>query len=931
MEQVIIISDGEEEMGARPRKRRRRAGTSCSPATADLIDLTEEDFNVDRRHSDGGVIDLTNLEGLEDMQDRSGSRTESDGELYQSEEDCMFIKSEESSKVSSLHGVREQTNSSPELDLFKSGTSSEFNSSTSNSLEDCFKSRDRLSDNGTAASSDLGSLDNIDLVAPSNMYSSSSKSSFTSLGSLSDDLQDSSSKSSFTASPAVQEDGREMKSLLYRRDSFENPPHCSKMFHSDSLDNHILLSSRESSDERPLLETSFHCSSRESHNGSSLGNLPSLSNDSPLSASVENSPHVPSRESCDGRLSLENLSPYRSNSCVTGPLLESSLHPSSRELHESRPSPQTPHLFSSIEFSDRNASLETFQFLFNRESRHPSLPPANSLHVSRRESCDSRQTCLPNISTFFRKESWDSKHSPNNVTLMCSTASSNSRPNLGIPTMTREPSSSVSQECNTLHNPHLTSSPSLGFVVVEPHDPSRTTVPQLSPSAANKVDSERSLDAADTPVVASRAWLNKLKYFRKLPIQHIFFQGLKLDAETIKNRQRPPVPISDRRLNMVATTIEEEFSQGTLQFLMDFVTPQHYPPKEYVSHVVRKILLSSKDIDMDMLMEAYDVLMKIQQFHPASLYTLSWDWDLLTKVMEKKDEELPGRFLFLRYVLQTLQDDFQTNLVRRTLQKSITKAVLSCDLHFSNVRDVIQWLMNAVTFCPSEAEPESIPSLWADVPRNKKQMVACIFQQMLSMAVEVDKSPTISSNKIAEALFLYVPSIPERSQRETFFNTMMSELLRGKLLEVMFNHSCKTPPTGSLSRTKILYFIKHSELLLEDKGGNGESERWDEMLHYLYLLFISYESIVFEHLRTPLTERVDLKIQKAKVPLMEDDIISKLDVDQHLDAFGGRISKGHEEVGDAQILERMQVLRTVLYTTIQYPAPKFSVAANGLE
>uniref|UniRef100_A0A287D8M8 Uncharacterized protein n=1 Tax=Ictidomys tridecemlineatus TaxID=43179 RepID=A0A287D8M8_ICTTR len=62
-------------------------------------------------------------------------------------------------------------------------------------------------------------------------------------------------------------------------------------------------------------------------------------------------------------------------------------------------------------------------------------------------------------------------------------------------------------------------------------------------------------------------------------------------------------------------------------------------------------------------------------------------------------QTLPGRVLFLRYVVQTLEDDFQQILRRQRqhLQQSIANTVLSCDKQPHNVRDVIKWLVKAVT------------------------------------------------------------------------------------------------------------------------------------------------------------------------------------------------------------------------------------------
>ncbi|XP_029439183.1 SUMO-interacting motif-containing protein 1 isoform X2 [Rhinatrema bivittatum] len=336
---------------------------------------------------------------------------------------------------------------------------------------------------------------------------------------------------------------------------------------------------------------------------------------------------------------------------------------------------------------------------------------------------------------------------------------------------------------------------------------------------------------------SNRAWLNKLKYFCNPPVQHLFFQDLKADAEIRKCQQSKPIP--ERRLNMVTSTIEENFPQGTLQFLSDFVSLQHYPPKEIVSHVINKIMLGLHGPDI--LMDAYMLLMKIQRFHPANASTVKWDWKLVSNVMEKMDA-FPSQLLFLQYVIQTLEDDFQANLRRRTLQKSIAKSVLSCDNHFSNVRDVIQWLVNAVKFSSLEvSEVQPGPSLLpiTDSTRSKTQSLVCLLQRMLSIAVEVDKSPTCSSNKIADAMFPFLLSIPKRCQRETLFNSMESPLLRAKVIDIMFDHSCEPllSPSLPLSLAKILYFVKHSTLLLEDQDSSGDWQRWDEILHHCVCCF----------------------------------------------------------------------------------------------
>uniref|UniRef100_A0A8C3TN35 SUMO interacting motifs containing 1 n=1 Tax=Chelydra serpentina TaxID=8475 RepID=A0A8C3TN35_CHESE len=396
----------------------------------------------------------------------------------------------------------------------------------------------------------------------------------------------------------------------------------------------------------------------------------------------------------------------------------------------------------------------------------------------------------------------------------------------------------------------------------------------------------------------NKAWLHKLRYFRRTPVHHLFLQGVVQDEET-----RQPIP--SRKLSMVFTTMEENFPKGTLQFLMDFVSCHHYPPKEIVSHVIRNILLSSETGEM--LKDAYMLLMKIQMLHPATTTMLGWDWELLRYVME--EQTLPGRFLFLQYVVQTLEDDFQLNLRLRFLQKSIAKEVLSCDQCFSNVKEVIEWLVAAVTGLGfSQPRTQQSPAccltliLW---PR-----VVLLLQRMLSIAVEVDRSPNCSTNKIANVIFPYLVNIPLRSQREAFLTSMESQLLRCKVLELLFHHSCDMPASLPLSLSKILHFLSRHSLLLQYQEATWQ--RWEEMLQHLILLLTSYRTVVLGHLRSSLSERMDLIISNAKPQLQENDRITPVDIELHITDFSSRLLQMLGKPLPPQIKDKVCVLQTLL-------------------
>ncbi|XP_030429892.1 SUMO-interacting motif-containing protein 1 isoform X2 [Gopherus evgoodei] len=426
----------------------------------------------------------------------------------------------------------------------------------------------------------------------------------------------------------------------------------------------------------------------------------------------------------------------------------------------------------------------------------------------------------------------------------------------------------------------------------------------------------------------NKAWLHKLRYCRKTPVHHLFLQGVVQDEESHQNAHRRAQPISSRKLSMVSTTMEENFPKGTLQFLMDFVSCHHYPPKEIVSHVIRNILLSSETGKM--LKDAYMLLMKIQILHPATATMVGWDWELLRYVMEEQ------------YVVQTLEDDFQRNLRLRFLQKSIAKEVLSCDRCFSNVKEVIEWLVAAITGlgfsqprkqqqkapCPSSGADCSISSPGPDSAQNDSetgkaeailpaflsQKVVLLLQRMLSIAVEVDRSPNCSTNKIADVIFPYLVNIPLRSQREAFLNSMESQLLRCKVLELLFHHSCDMPASLPLSLSKILYFLGRHSLLLQYQDHEVTWVRWDEMLQHLILLLTSYRTVVLEHLRSSLSERMDLIISNAKPQLQANDSITSVDIELHIKNFSSRLLQILGKSLPPQIMDKVCALEALLLT-----------------
>ncbi|XP_060096198.1 SUMO-interacting motif-containing protein 1 isoform X2 [Heteronotia binoei] len=456
-----------------------------------------------------------------------------------------------------------------------------------------------------------------------------------------------------------------------------------------------------------------------------------------------------------------------------------------------------------------------------------------------------------------------------------------------------------------------------------------------STSGAVKPDAQEPTQQIDIKI-----WMKTLLYFPGVPVHHPFLHNVVCEKDAIQNKQQKAQPIPSRRLSMVSNTIEENFFRGTLDFLMDYVSSKYYPPKKTMQIVVRQILLSS-EVQQEILRDAYMLMMKIQALHPAKADTVVWDWDLLHEVMTKQEEKFPGRLLFLNYVIQTLEDDFQTAARQGILHKSIAKKMLSCDQCFCNVKELIDWLVAAVTgtrfsqhrdlqaVCPlSEISEDknsiSVPEHLAKTAQTENlslqfqfQREVALLQRMLSIAVEVDKSPNCSVNKIADVVFPSVLNIPKRCQREAFLSTMECHLLRCKVLELIFHHSCNKPSCNKpihlpLSMEKILYFLMHLSLPMQYQDNEATWQRWDEMLYQLNLLVLSYHRIVLGHLRSSVCERINLIIRAAKPKLQSHDSIP--DADVRINSFQKQLLQTLGQPLPSPIKEKIDLLRVLFHT-----------------
>ncbi|KAK7141107.1 hypothetical protein R3I93_015308 [Phoxinus phoxinus] len=374
------------------------------------------------------------------------------------------------------------------------------------------------------------------------------------------------------------------------------------------------------------------------------------------------------------------------------------------------------------------------------------------------------------------------------------------------------------------------------------------------------------------------------------------------DDEEEGQHYGPAEPLCRQSLSLVYSTIEENYPEGTLQLLSDFIQPRFYPPVDITKHLLRGIFLDPQSTDV-LVVEAYNLLMKTQRYHPVDASTVPWDWELMKTAMKDQEDtkrlRTMVRYMLLQYVLQVLEDDFHFKLRTQCLQHSVAKKMLSCGPEtFGQVRDLINWMINAAKESVNNSK---------DVEYPKKEdnclKIVLSLQRMLTLALEVDKDPTYNSDKLSEELFSCLNRMCScREIRLLLLSTLESKLLRCKLLKLLLDESCSQKTRLPMSLSLLLHYLKSSTLTSEPSDGAEKWRKWDEVLQLLWMLMLSYEEVVTGHLHSPITKRFD----RMHAPIWtRDDQVKCSAVQEAADAF---LSRAADDIGQALPMGMQELL-----------------------
>ncbi|XP_043983612.1 SUMO-interacting motif-containing protein 1 isoform X2 [Gambusia affinis] len=361
-----------------------------------------------------------------------------------------------------------------------------------------------------------------------------------------------------------------------------------------------------------------------------------------------------------------------------------------------------------------------------------------------------------------------------------------------------------------------------------------------------------------------------------------------------------PEVLCRQSLSLVYSTIEENYPEGTLQLLSDLLQPGYYPPKDITTHLLRGILLDPH-CPYHLSLQAYNLLMRTQRHHRANRSSVPWDWELLSSVMSnqleqskqqddgKKENQWNVICLLLEYCVQTLEDDFTARRSSSSLSHSIAKATLSCDRQFSRVRDVIKWL-----FCVITKTTENDDSKEGIKIKDEQIRIVSVFQRMLSLALEVDRSPALNSAKLSHELFhMVLGHMPLRAHRMLLLESLQSKLLSCKLLEQLLDYACPEKVSIPMSLKLLLHFLKNCTLAADPTDGLERWRKWEELMHLLWMLLLSYSKAMKGCLTSSIFEQIG---KEATLVYKPDDMVSKSAVQEAVNAF---LSRSQEDIGEA--------------------------------
>ncbi|XP_077992248.1 uncharacterized protein LOC144446375 [Glandiceps talaboti] len=317
---------------------------------------------------------------------------------------------------------------------------------------------------------------------------------------------------------------------------------------------------------------------------------------------------------------------------------------------------------------------------------------------------------------------------------------------------------------------------------------------------------------------------------------------------------------------------EEGRHEAAVQLIRDFVTEERKLPPEILNYIIKDVLLESKDV-----VHTYAALNHIQNLHPMTQDEMPWDWNFITRVVDKilassmkgDSQAVYSNILCLEYIVSMLSTDLKENFAFP--QKTIATFYLSPETQGSHLNNVISWMLQCVKMM--SAADNNLAE--AQGNNNHLSQLLSLLQNLLMFSIAVSKNPSDSATKIAEEMVYQYLSLPSLGCRKLLLQTMGSHLVRARLLELLLENCCEIDKMSynekkSPGRSAPLSVEKILEYHFKRKPGNqlslASEERWDcvskdgeacqELVMMLYSLLQSHIHTVHGKLHMPITVRL---------------------------------------------------------------------------
>ncbi|KAF3838242.1 hypothetical protein F7725_010010 [Dissostichus mawsoni] len=181
------------------------------------------------------------------------------------------------------------------------------------------------------------------------------------------------------------------------------------------------------------------------------------------------------------------------------------------------------------------------------------------------------------------------------------------------------------------------------------------------------------------------------------------------------------------------------------------------------------------------------------------------------------------------------------------------------------------------------------------------------FQRMLTLALEVDRSPALTSAKLSQELFhILISNTPLRAHRMLLLESLQSKLLRCKLLEHLLDYSCPLKITLPMSLSLLLHFLKHCTLAPDPSDGTERWQRWEELVHLLWMLLLSYNKAMKGYLSNSISEQ---RGRVGNLVYRPDDMVSKPAICDAMQAFRSRSQADLGQTLPLQVEESLTYLQ----------------------